>query len=65
MLLHKRVRRIGGSLHVLIPSLVAEALGIKDGDPIELKVEEDRLAIRKEPHAPARAVAHAKRVHHG
>jgi len=43
---HKAVRS-GGSLRILIPRVICEDLGIKEGDILEIWIEEDVIHMRK------------------
>jgi putative addiction module antidote len=43
-----KVVKVGNSLRVSIPKPIAEALGIKEGDTVLLKIEGGRILMIKE-----------------
>lgn len=43
----QHVKRWGNSLAVRIPSGLAEALGLRDNDPVEMHAEDGRLIIER------------------
>ena len=48
-----QVSKWGNSLAVRLPAAVVEALGLKEGDNIEIHVEDARtLGVRKSPDSP-------------
>ena len=55
-----RVAKWGNSLAVRIPSAVAEALSLKEGDDIEIRVAEDRLFAIARDDRRTRALAAIK-----
>ena len=48
MTLHRRVKKVGGSLGVLIPRDVAEAMGVRDGSPIRLSLVGRQMVVEPE-----------------
>lgn len=45
MTLHRRVKKVGGSLGVLIPRDVAEAMGVRDGSPVRLSLVGRQMVV--------------------
>ena len=48
MTLHRRITKVGGSLGVLIPRDVAEAMGVRDGSPVRLSLVGRQMVIEPE-----------------
>jgi antitoxin MazE len=42
----------GNSLAVRIPKPVAEAAGVREGDPIEIEADEGQIKVRRKQRAP-------------
>jgi antitoxin component of MazEF toxin-antitoxin module len=68
MTLQRRVKRIGGSLGVLIPRDFAEALNVKDGSPVRLTLVGRQVVVEPvddslEDTAVQRALAAVLRRH--
>jgi AbrB family looped-hinge helix DNA binding protein len=54
---HMKVRKVGTSLVVTIPKPAAEALGISEGDILDVSVEPMELRPRRDPALQAAAEA--------
>jgi antitoxin component of MazEF toxin-antitoxin module len=48
MALHRRVTKVGGSLGILIPRDVAEAMGVTEGSPIRLSLVGRQMVVEPE-----------------
>ena len=48
MALHKKIARLGGSLAVVIPRDIAEAMGVTDGAPVRLSVVGRQMVVEPE-----------------
>jgi antitoxin component of MazEF toxin-antitoxin module len=48
MTLHRRITKVGGSLGVLIPRDVAEAMGVSEGSPVRLSLVGRQMVIEPE-----------------
>jgi antitoxin component of MazEF toxin-antitoxin module len=48
MTLHRRVAKVGGSLGILIPRDVAEAMGVTEGSPIRLSLVGRQMVVEPE-----------------
>jgi antitoxin component of MazEF toxin-antitoxin module len=48
MTVHRRVTKVGGSLGVLIPRDLAEAMGVSDGSPIRLTLVGRQMVVEPE-----------------
>ena len=53
--MHASIARWGNSLAVRITKPVAEALGLSDGDRVDLAVEDGTLVLRPAPREPTLA----------
>lgn len=45
MTLHRKITKVGNSLAVIIPSAMAEAMGVKAGSEIEVSIIKNRIVI--------------------
>ena len=53
-----RVCKVGNSLAVRLPSEVVEALELKEGDQIEIRIADEReFEVRRDPSSAARSCA--------
>jgi antitoxin MazE len=48
MEVEKKIRKIGNSLGVVIPSDMLKEIGVKDGDTVYLSIEDGEIIIRSE-----------------
>jgi len=48
MTIRSNITKIGNSTYVLIPALLCKEFNLKNGDFVEIKVENDRLTITVE-----------------
>jgi len=48
MALRRRVAKIGGSLGILIPRDIAEAMRVKEGSPVRLSLVGEQLVVEPE-----------------
>jgi antitoxin component of MazEF toxin-antitoxin module len=48
MTLHRRIKKVGGSLGILIPRDVAEAMGVRDGSPVRLSLVGRQMVVEPE-----------------
>jgi antitoxin MazE len=48
MEVEKKIRKIGNSLGVVIPSDILKEIGVKDGDTVYLSIEDGEIIIRSE-----------------
>jgi antitoxin component of MazEF toxin-antitoxin module len=48
MALHRRVAKVGGSLGILIPRDVAEAMGVAEGTPVRLSLVGRQMVVEPE-----------------
>lgn len=55
--MHRNVKKVGGSLHVLIPHDVAEMMGVVEGSPVSLTLAGRQLIIEPEKRPVAKGVA--------
>lgn len=51
------LKKVGGSVAVLIPKLVAKELGLAEGTALELSTTADTLVMRKRSRRPRRPIA--------
>lgn len=45
MAVHRRVIRVGGSVAILIPSAIAEMMGVSEGSPVTMMLTEGRQLV--------------------
>lgn len=48
MAIQRQVRKIGGSLGIIIPCDLAELLNIREGDSVKITLKDDQIVIKKE-----------------
>ena len=48
MALHRRVAKVGGSLGILIPRDLAEAMGVEEGTPVRLSLVGRQMVVEPE-----------------
>lgn len=48
MAVHRRVTKVGGSLGVIIPRDLAEAMGVREGSPVRLSLVGEQLVVEPE-----------------
>lgn len=48
MVMHRRISKIGGSLGILIPRDIAEAMDVGEGDPVRLSLVGRELVVEPE-----------------
>ena len=48
------VKRVGGSVAVLIPKAVAREMGLTNGTPLDITTSADAIVMRKRGHRPRR-----------
>lgn len=47
-----RLRKIGNSHGVIIPTPLLQEIGVRPGDPVEMKVKKGRIVIAPRPSQP-------------
>jgi len=57
-----RVSRWGNSLGVRLPSVVVEALGLKDGDSVEIRIADSRTFEVSRDQSRERALARLRKL---
>ena len=59
---HMRVAKWGNSLAVRLPSAVVEALALKEGDEIEIRITDEREFEVKRDHSKQRALVRLRQL---
>jgi antitoxin component of MazEF toxin-antitoxin module len=55
MSIHRQVTKVGGSLGVIIPRDIAEAMGVASGSPVRLSIVGRQLVVEPEDDTPSDA----------
>ena len=50
--LRHKIVRSGGSLRILIPKAIVEQLGLKEGDVLEIWLENDKICMKRAESSP-------------